>query len=71
MASAGSRLYWKVKNTGPEARAANQLRGEIKLDPGGHERREPTAFRGSYCVECYIVNDGRCVAREVQRVVVE
>ena len=64
-------VYWKVKNTGPEARAANQLRGEIKLDPGGHERREPTAFRGSHYVECYVVKDGRCVARDVQRVVVE
>jgi Second Messenger Oligonucleotide or Dinucleotide Synthetase domain/Adenylyl/Guanylyl and SMODS C-terminal sensor domain len=65
------RVYWKIKNYGVEAERANQLRGEI-VDDGGLERREEsTAYRGNHYVECYIVKDGKCVAVNRQRVLVE
>lgn len=55
-------VFWKVKNTGPEADQAGQLRGEIRPDNGSRSKVESTKFRGSHWVECYIVKDGYCVA---------
>lgn len=56
-------VYWKVRNFGREALLANQLRGQIVPDEGRHERIEHTRYRGEHYVECYIVQNGRCVAR--------
>jgi hypothetical protein len=64
-------IYWKVKNRGEEAERRDQLRGQIVRDQGGQEKREPTAFRGSHYVECYIVKNGACVAYDRQQVFVE
>lgn len=55
------RIFWKVKNVGPEAERRNQLRGQI-------EERERTivehsSFFGNHYIECYIVKDDVCVAR--------
>lgn len=62
-------VYWKVKNTGEEARNARQLRGEITRDPGRPaSKRESTRFRGDHWVEVYIVKDDVCVARARQDV---
>jgi len=48
-------VYWKVKNTGPEARKRDTLRGEITK--GGSTRDEPVAFAGNHWVEAYIVKN--------------
>jgi hypothetical protein len=62
------KVYWKVRNSGAEAIAANQLRGQIV--EGSLTHREHTLYKGSHYVEVYIVKDGRCVARDMQRVVI-
>jgi hypothetical protein len=58
-------VYWKIKNTGEEARAANGLRGEIVEDfagPGA-SRSETTLYAGRHYIEIYIVKNGICVAK--------
>ena len=55
-------VYWKVRNRGDEAIRKNQLRGEILK--GGKEKIERTSFRGAHYVECYIIHNGVCVARD-------
>ena len=54
-------IYWKIKNTGIEAYKKNMLRGEIIK--GSSTRIERTSFNGDHYVECYIVKNGLCVAR--------
>jgi hypothetical protein len=54
------RVFWKVKNTGREAEAADDLRGEIT--EGENKKTEHTKYRGDHYVECYIVKNGTCVA---------
>ena len=61
-------VYWKVKNTGREARQRGQLRGQVVL--GGATRYENTAYVGSHYAEVYIVKDGVCVARDRQQVII-
>lgn len=58
-------VYWKVKNRGPEARAAGGLRGEISPDLRGRgaRREETTLYTGNHYVEIYLVKNGVCVAR--------
>jgi hypothetical protein len=53
---------------GEEAAKAGQLRGEIRVDAGGATKREQTLYRGSHYVECFIVKNGVCVARDRQPV---
>lgn len=57
-------VFWKVRNVGPLAESKNQIRGEIVTDKGRLEKIERTSFQGSHFVECYIVKDGYCVARD-------
>ncbi|MFP7442510.1 nucleotidyltransferase [Bacillus infantis] len=54
-------VYWKVKNQGPVAKQNDCIRGQIFL--GGLRHKEPTAFRGNHYVECYIIKNNECVAR--------
>jgi hypothetical protein len=61
-------VYWKIKNKGDEAFAAEALRGEIVRDTGTRTHHESTLYRGNHYVECYIVKDGKCVARDKQQV---
>lgn len=61
-------VYWKVKNTGREARSHGQLRG--KVEPGGDARYESTSYIGSHYVDVYIVKNGVCVARDRQQVII-
>jgi hypothetical protein len=63
-------LWWKVRNTGPEAIAANEIRGQIVKDGGGRTRTEPTSYRGSHYVEVYVVKNGVVVAKDHQRVII-
>lgn len=55
-------IYWKVRNVGEVAESRNCIRGQIyKTD---HEHQiENTNFYGPHFVECYIVKNGICVAR--------
>lgn len=55
-------IYWKVRNRGEEAVRRNQIRGNIVK--GDETKVERTTFNGNHYVECYIVKDGLCVARD-------
>lgn len=55
-------VYWKVKNVGPEAERKNQLRGEIVNR--GISIVEHSRFFGNHYIECYLVKNGICVARQ-------
>lgn len=56
------KVYWKVKNVGPEAERRDMIRGQIQ--ERGVSITEPTNFYGNHYIECYIIKDGVCVARE-------
>lgn len=55
-------IYWKVRNRGPEAIKRKLLRGEIVR--GNGTKTERTSFKGGHYVECYIIHNGVCVARD-------
>jgi hypothetical protein len=55
-------IFWKVKNCGEEAKRRNQIRGQI-LMTNKPIQKEKTSFKGNHYVECYIIKDGVCVAR--------
>ena len=55
-------VYWKVRNVGPEAVRRNCIRGQIRK---GEEFINETAnFYGPHFVECYIVKNDICIARD-------
>jgi len=62
------KVYWKTLNRGPEAIRRNCVRGQ--LIEGNDTHHEPTSFRGNHFVECYIVKDGICVAKDRQSVLI-
>lgn len=66
-------VYWQIVNTGAEAIAAGQLRGDIVPSAtagiGGLTQSEATLYEGSHWVECFIVQNGRCIARSGEFVV--
>lgn len=64
-------VYWKVRNTGTEATDDKGLRGEITKDRGSRSKEESTKYRGKHYVECYIVKNGVCVAKDHQVVVIK
>jgi hypothetical protein len=57
-------VKWKVKNEGSIAKSKNNLRGHILDDKGSEIRNENSNFSGSHFVECYIIKDNVCVARD-------
>lgn len=57
-------VYWKVRNVGHEAIKRKQVRGQILKDDGSGTRVEHTRFRGEHYVECYIIENNICVARD-------
>ncbi|MEL6418326.1 MAG: nucleotidyltransferase [Pseudomonadota bacterium] len=61
-------IYWKVLNRGNEAERRDMIRGQIMRDEGRLERQEKTTFRGNHLVECYAIQRGVVVARDVIRV---
>ena len=63
-------IYWKVRNGGTEAATIRQLRGEITKDAGGGVKNETTSYKGTHYVDCYVVSNGRVVARDRQIVIV-
>lgn len=56
-------VYWKVRNKGSKAKKHNAVRGQIKKTDL-LTQIEDTSFSGNHYVECYIVKDGVCVAKE-------
>lgn len=56
-------IWWKVRNVGPEAERRNMIRGQI-LQTNEERHYEHTDFDGRHYVECYIVRDGVCVAKD-------
>jgi hypothetical protein len=57
-------VKWKVLNRGAEAQRRDMIRGQIHDDKGHHNRNEKTNFIGEHIVECYIIQNGRVVARD-------
>jgi hypothetical protein len=63
-------IYWKVLNRGENAKAQNCIRGQIEKGGNIWRVQEPTSFRGSHYVECYIVKNDVCVAKDQQAVII-
>lgn len=57
-------VRWKVRNIGEVAERRNMIRGQILTDKGYRKRKESSDFHGPHYVECYIIKDAICVARE-------
>ena len=65
-------VYWQVVNTGPEAIAAQSLRGGYDESPGGSDqliREESTLYTGTHSIECFVVRYGFVVAESGQFIV--
>ena len=65
-------IHWQVVNTGPEAREANDLRGDFyegAIGAGALVQNEHTKYKGMHWIECFIVKDGICRARSGEFVV--
>lgn len=56
-------VFWKVRNRGPKAKS-HGVRGRILKDNGSESRTEVTSFFGKHYVECYIVQNNVCIARD-------
>jgi len=60
----GGTLMWKIRNFGTAARAANDLRGDIH--PGlGLTRKESSKYLGTHYAECYVIQNGVCIAKSM------
>lgn len=57
-------VRWKVRNVGDEAKRRDCIRGQIVYDLGDETITEPAAFGGDHFVECYVIKNGNCVARD-------
>lgn len=59
-------ILWKVRNVGKEAVRRNCIRGQIiRGDHGKPDRRtEHSNFNGKHYVECFLVKNGVCIARD-------
>lgn len=57
-------VKWKIKNTGQEAASIRALRGEIINDDGYKSRHESTKYEGTHYVECYVIKNNVCVAKD-------
>ncbi len=56
------KIFWKVKNVGVEAEKRDMLRGQIYEK--GKTIVEHSNFFGKHYIECYIIKNGVCVARD-------
>lgn len=55
-------IYWKVRNVGEEAIRRHCIRGQIIR--GSEIQNESANFYGPHYVECYIVKNDICIARD-------
>lgn len=60
------KIFWKVLNRGEKAISQNCIRGQIQEGGKVWKIKESTNFRGDHYVECYIIRDNVCVARNRQ-----
>lgn len=56
------KIYWKVRNVGDVARQKGQIRGGIYQ--GDKHKYESTSFYGPHYVECYLIKNNVCVAKD-------
>jgi hypothetical protein len=56
-------VFWKVRNVGEVAERRDCIRGEI-IKSNNNKQKENTDFYGPHYVECYIIKNGICVARD-------
>ncbi len=56
------KVFWKVRNVGVEAEKRDMLRGQIYEK--GKTIVEHSNFFGKHYIECYIIKNGVCVARD-------
>ena len=56
-------VYWKIRNVGAEAIRRDMVRGNIVKESGLHHI-ENTEFEGEHYVECFLVKNNVCVARD-------
>lgn len=56
-------IWWKVRNVGPEAIKRNMVRGNISKTNYDH-KKEHTDFCGQHYVECFLIKNNVCVARD-------
>jgi hypothetical protein len=56
-------IWWKVRNVGSEAERKNQIRGQL-ITSNSDKQKERTNFHGPHFVECYVIKNGLCVARD-------
>jgi len=54
------KVLWKVRNAGKEAERRNDIRGQIQ--DRGKEITENSNFFGPHYIECYLIENGVCVA---------
>lgn len=58
-------VLWKVKNNGIESLRRDCVRGVLENPDGiNNEKFENADFQGHHYVECYLVKDGICVAKD-------
>lgn len=66
------KTYWRVTNSGMEAKLASCLRGEFydeSIKKGKKVREETTSYKGLHTVECFIVKNDICVAKSDEFIV--
>lgn len=59
-------VYWKVKNRGNVAKSKDMIRGELtpsRIPENALFHYEETEFNGDHFVECFIIKNGVCIAR--------
>lgn len=57
-------VLWKVRNIGKEAIKRDCIRGQIVISEKVDRKKEPAVFSGPHYVECYIIKNNICVARD-------
>jgi hypothetical protein len=58
-------VFWKVRNQGKIAEEKDCIRGQIFKNMENQEvNGESTDFAGPHYVECYIIKNGVCVAKD-------
>ncbi|MBX9865994.1 MAG: nucleotidyltransferase [Burkholderiales bacterium] len=57
------KILWKVRNIGTTAERLNKIRGQIE-ETNKNIKTETTEFEGSHLVECYLIKNNICVARD-------
>jgi hypothetical protein len=64
-------VKWQVVNTGEEAAAAEDLRGDFyeSDETNTDVRWEKTAYKGTHWAEAFIIKEGVCVARSGRKMV--